>query len=50
MDNNLNQELEEAKTEQSKNAVKEDAKGKQLKLFEDDFEISKYRYSRLYQN
>ena len=25
--------------------VKEDAKGKQLKLFEDDFEISKYRYS-----
>ena len=25
--------------------VKKDAKGKQLKLFEDDYEISKYRYS-----
>ena len=35
MDNNLNQELEEAKTEQSKNAVKEDAKGlwASLKIF-----------------
>tara|TARA_B100000768_G_scaffold182009_1_gene208378 strand:- start:20939 stop:22372 length:1434 start_codon:yes stop_codon:yes gene_type:complete len=35
MDNNLNQELEEAKTEQSKNAVKKDAKGlwASLKIF-----------------
>jgi len=35
MDNNLNQELEEAKTQQSKNAVKEDAKGlwASLKIF-----------------
>ena len=35
MDNNLNQELEDAKTEQSKKAVKEDAKGlwASLKIF-----------------
>jgi len=35
MDNNLNQELEDAKTEQSKKAVKDDAKGlwASLKIF-----------------
>ena len=44
MDNNLNQELEEAKTEQSKNAVKEDAKGlwASLKIF--IVELLDFRY------